>query len=106
MAVPTIHLNGTNPDRLIDDLCTASNALDAAYQALKVTSPNGRDYYLQGADALNEAEREHRSRLSRVDQVKNEIDELALAICRAKDSASPILKHLRTPQAESSREEN
>lgn len=45
LAVPTIHLNGTGRDSLIDGLCTASDAINSAYEALKQTAPNGRDYY-------------------------------------------------------------
>lgn len=80
MTLPTIHLNGTSPDRLIADLCAASSALDAAYEALKQTAPNGRDWYPQGPAAMAAAEAEHMSRLRRVDEVKKEVDELTFAI--------------------------
>jgi hypothetical protein len=83
MQIPTIHLNGTSKDSLVEGLCNASAALDAAYQELKKTAPNGRDYYPQGAKAMEAAEREHMSRLRRLDEVKKEVDELAEAIYQA-----------------------
>lgn len=85
MTLPTIHLNGTSAERLIEALCQASAALDSAYAALKETSPNGRDYYPQGPTALASAEREHFSRLARVDSVKDEIDRMTLAIAEIAD---------------------
>lgn len=80
MQLPTIHLNGTSSERLIDALCDASAALDAAYVAIKQTAPNGRDYYPQGPDALRIATEEHSARLRAVDAVKAEIDQLTCAI--------------------------
>lgn len=80
MTLPTIHLNGTPKDRLIEDLCEASQALDLAYEAMKRTGPNGRDYYPQGPGALESAIDEHSDRLRRLDAVKREVDELIEAI--------------------------
>jgi hypothetical protein len=80
MQLPTIHHNGTSKERLIEALCEASAKLDDAYQALKQTAPNGRDYYPQGPEALQRATAEHLDRLRRVDAVKNEIDALTIAI--------------------------
>lgn len=86
LTVPTIHNNGTSADELIETLCTASNALNDAYNALKQTAPNGRDFYPQGNDALRRATEEHTSRLNRLDEIKQEIDELTQAIDAAKNS--------------------
>lgn len=80
MTLPTIHLNGTSKERLVDALCDASNALNEAYEALKQTAPNGRDYYPQGNDALAAATSEHMDRLRRLDAIKDEVDQLAMAI--------------------------
>lgn len=80
LAIPTIHLNGTSKERLIEALCAASAALDDAYKAMKQTAPNGRDYYPQGPDAIHTAEAQHMARLKKVDEVKDEIDALTLAI--------------------------
>jgi len=80
MTVPTIHLNGTSKDSLIEGLCEASQSLNDAYDALKRTAPNGRDYYPQGPLALDAATDEHMGRLRRLDEIKREIDELTNAI--------------------------
>jgi len=80
MQLSTIHLNGTSKEALVKALCDASEALEAAYQSLKQTTPNGRDYYPQGNQALKVALDEHDSRLRRVDSVKKEIDELTIAV--------------------------
>ena len=80
MTLPTIHSNGTSKGRLIEALCNASAALDSAYEALKETAPNGRDYYPDGPRALEAATAEHMARLRAVDSVKAEIDALTMAI--------------------------
>lgn len=80
MQLPTIHLNGTSRESLLEKLGEASETLELASLALKQTSPNGRDYYTQGATALNQAIQEHMHRLRRLDAVKEEIDDLIVAI--------------------------
>lgn len=80
MQLPMIHLNGTSKESLIEGLCKASNAIEEAYQALKQTAPNGRDYYPLGSEAIRVAESEHMDRLRRLDGVKEEIDEMTRAI--------------------------
>ncbi len=80
MILPSIHSNGTSKDRLLLALTEASDALDTAYEMLKKTAPNGRDYYPQGPDALGMATAEHMDRLKRLDAVKSEIDALTVAI--------------------------
>jgi hypothetical protein len=87
MQLPTIHLNGTSKERLIEALCEASQALDLAFSALKQTAPNGRDYYPQGPEAIHKATEEHLARLRRLDDIKNEIDALALAIDELENDA-------------------
>lgn len=82
MQLPTIHANGTSKDLLMLALTEASDSLEAAYDKLKKTAPNGRDYYTQGANALDQATREHMSRLRRLDAVKNEIDAMTVEIDR------------------------
>lgn len=85
LTLPTLHSNGTSKERLIDALCDARNALDAAYKALKLTAPNGRDYYPQGPDALIAAVADHSRRMIMVDTVIRELDDLTIAI----DQSSP-----------------
>lgn len=80
MQVPTVHLNGTSKEGLVKPLAEAYDAIDLAYDALKRTAPNGRDYYPQGDGALVQAGAEHMDRLRRLDAIKEELQQLILLI--------------------------
>lgn len=80
MTIPTIHLNGTSRESLMDGFEAAYYALGKAYDVLKQTAPNGRDYYPQGPHALQQAADEHMARLRKIDEVRDEISELMCAI--------------------------
>jgi hypothetical protein len=82
MQLPTIHSNGTRKEALVEALCQASTRLDDAYHALRLTSPNGRDYYPQGPAAMEQALAEHWARMKALDKVMAEIDALTVAIDR------------------------
>lgn len=77
MTLPTIHLNGTSANDLAEGYRLALNAIDDACQALAGSGPNGRDYYPQGAGALEKALDEHSERLAALEKVKQEVLELA-----------------------------
>jgi len=77
---PHIHSNGTSKDYLLDRLCEASEALDAAFEALRLTVPNGRDYYPLGPDAMATAQAQHADRTRRLDAIKAEIDQIAESV--------------------------
>lgn len=72
--IPTIHMNGTNKQTLLDDYQTAREALSNAKEKLMVAAPNGRDYYPQGDGAYEVARLEHGQRLARIEQVITELD--------------------------------
>lgn len=76
MTPPTIHLNGTSAESLIEAYTAAYDALEVAYEAMKSTYPNNRDFYVQGGHAIEAAIREHRSRLQKIDDLKAELDVL------------------------------
>ena len=80
LAIPTMHMNGTSRQELIDQLCTAGEALRLAIDALQSACPNGRDYYPQGRDATQEALRQHANRLHNLTAVRAELYEIAEAI--------------------------
>lgn len=80
MIVPAIHLNGTSKNALLDAYGEAVVALNMAYNVIKETAPNGRDYYPLGPNALTAATEEHMDRLRRVDAVRIEIEELMTKI--------------------------
>jgi len=85
MMIPTIHLNGTGGDALLDQLLEAVGAVRTAEQRLSDAAPNGRDYYPQGPDALRVAQAEHIGRAERLAGVRKELEELAEQVCRAID---------------------
>lgn len=77
---PTVHLNGTGKQTLIDEWQDAVNILNAAYRALKLCGPNGRDYYPQGPDACSAATGQHFDRLRVIDAVKGELEALIIHV--------------------------
>ena len=80
MTVPMIHLNGTSREALLDQVCAAEAAGRAFLDALANMTPNGRDYYVKGDDALRQALHEHDARVVKIKSVMTELQELAEAI--------------------------
>lgn len=80
MMIPTIHLNGTSREALVEQVTDACAAVRDAISVLYLASPNGRDYYPQGPTALQQAAEEHRSRVERLGSVLQELEELAEGI--------------------------
>lgn len=80
LRVPTVHLNGTSKERLLEAIEEAYTAVGVALEKLSETAPNGRDYYPQGPDAINQAQDEHRARLQKLQDVREELEYLANAL--------------------------
>lgn len=80
MITPTIHLNGTSPDRLMEDYGEVIQAHRKALELLCSASPNGRDYYPQGPDAIGQALREHDERVLRLHQTIGELERIRESI--------------------------
>jgi hypothetical protein len=80
LAVPTIHLNGTSKESLLEAISNARLALRDALESLGHTAPNGRDFYVQGPNALHRADVEYRARAMAVLKAHDELGEIALAI--------------------------
>jgi hypothetical protein len=76
MKVPTVHLNGTSKQSLLDGYDKAYTAIQDAYQELKQTAPNGRDYYVQEPGALDVAASEHHGRLAMLHHVMTELEQI------------------------------
>ncbi len=57
--LPTIHLNGTNPETLLEEAYRAAKAIHVAIDAIQGAHPNARDYYPQGVEAASKAIREY-----------------------------------------------
>lgn len=69
-----IHLNGTHPQVLYDQLHAASRALQDAGAALAAAAPNARDYYPLGPDAFGVAQAEHEARLATIWRLRAEVE--------------------------------
>lgn len=77
---PTINLNGTSGQNLLDQATNAGDSLREAFRALQDMCPNGRDYQTAPAGTFERARSEHNSRMSRLDDISKEIEEIALQI--------------------------
>jgi hypothetical protein len=77
MIKPTIHLNGTSAEVLLDQLVAAGKSLQQTIECLCDAAPNARDYYPQGQSAFGEAQREHQAREQKLREVLVELQALA-----------------------------
>ena len=48
---------------------------------MRAAAPNGRDFYVKGPEAFDQAAAEHRSRVVAVERVKLELESIAESIC-------------------------
>lgn len=87
--VPTIHLNGTDRDSLVNDIIDVRSKLFEALEAMRKVTPNGRDYYPQGPDAIHHAMVEHHARVAQIQAVMDELGTLAEAISDAPQGGRP-----------------
>lgn len=83
--IPSLSINGTSSDSLIQDLCDANLQIGALLEALQKCAPNGRDY--SPAD-FKLAQALHASRVERILSVQKEIVGLYEAISDAADAIS------------------
>jgi hypothetical protein len=74
MILPTIHLNGTSKNDLLEGWLKMSHALGDALKLMYSEGPNGRDYYTQGPMGLHTAQAEHEARIVKIKEVQREID--------------------------------
>lgn len=73
MLIPTVHLNGSSGQVLLDQYAAAAEAVRKALDAVCDACPNARDYYVQGSDAALAAQREHESRVTALKRVRLEL---------------------------------
>ena len=78
--IPTIHLNGSSKNDLLDKLRTAIRLIDAAIDGVRRTAPNGRDYYPKGNAAFQEARDAFHLMLGKLGEVRVELYDIALGI--------------------------
>lgn len=77
MTLPTIHLNGTSAQSLLDQQTDAGHAVYKAMEALGNAAPNARDYYVQGDGAFQRAAAEHTARMEKLRSVYDDLQKLA-----------------------------
>lgn len=82
---PTVHLNGTSADALVEQLSKAMVAVQHARRALAEASPNARDYYPQGDSAFTRARNEHNARDASLAKIAEELMEIAEHVADARD---------------------
>ena len=72
LAIPTVHLNGTSPKELQEQIRAAIDALHLAVEAMRNAAPHARDYYPQGDDVYNVAATQHYNRINKIEEVIQE----------------------------------
>ena len=77
MMVPTIHINGSDGPRMVQETLDVAQHLDKAIEAMLLICPHGRDFYLQNFSAISEATREYSGRLAKLVLVRDQLRELA-----------------------------
>jgi hypothetical protein len=80
MMKPTIHLNGTSAGSLAEQYADASAKVRDAIRSLEAIDVNGRDYYPQGNDAFGLAIIEHKARIKKLIDVRDELYGISEAI--------------------------
>jgi hypothetical protein len=80
LVTPTININGSNALQLKDALDDALWSLKDAFEALNKCAPHGRDYHMQGPDALRIAIQQHFSRMQRLADISAELSAITLSI--------------------------
>jgi hypothetical protein len=74
LMIPTVHLNGTSKQALLDQLGDAIDAVHEAGRKLAAACPNGRDYYTQGSGATLLAVAQHEARMAKLKDVATELE--------------------------------
>jgi hypothetical protein len=80
LAMPSVHLNGTDKHSLLLGYRTAIAALNLAIKTVQDTAPHGRDYYIQKDNPIQRAIAEHAERLQKLHRVMQEIEALAIHV--------------------------
>ncbi len=76
--IPTVHLNGTSGQDLLDQYADAISAVQNAMA--KIPAPNGRDYYVQSEFALVRARLKAQGMVDYLRLVEEELEQIAEGI--------------------------
>lgn len=77
---PDVHMNGDSREELVRINRAVYDKAGELLDALREASPNGRNFYTKGPDAMRQAVSEARFRYAAVTAVKDEAEEILLAI--------------------------
>lgn len=77
---PTIHLNGTGAQDLEESYLAQLKAVNAAIDTLAANPPSGRDYYVQGDNAIQEAIDQHSNRRKMLVDISQELQTILISI--------------------------
>jgi hypothetical protein len=80
---PSVHVNGTAREVLLQQSLNAAHALRKAIETLSQAAPNGCDYYPQGPAAISAAMEQHVRRVRRLQSVYDELERIAELIAAA-----------------------
>src|SRR5262245_6298895 len=78
--VPTVHLNGTAKESLLEALVNAMEKVREAEDAVRQTHPHGRDYYVQEGDPTQKAISQYVRRMAALANVYDELTAIAIAV--------------------------
>jgi hypothetical protein len=78
--IPSVHLNGDTREELRRINLAAYRAAQTLIDALCEAAPNGRNWYVQGPDAINKATAQHRSRVMRAEGIKAELEDIVYGL--------------------------
>ena len=78
--VPCVHGNGTSKESLMNAIEEAYSAIGDAYEKLRQTAPNGRDYYVYKDNPFERARQEWVDRMQRLSSVRMELEAIANGI--------------------------
>lgn len=80
VTIPTVHLNGDTREELVKQNMAVYRAAGKLLEALGEAGPNGRNFYVQGPQAMKHATDEHVARLAAVEKIQREMEEIVLAL--------------------------
>ena len=80
MMFPRVHLNGTSKHELLEQMLAAVHAVRNALKIVQRAAPHARDYYVISDEAYAVARTEYEVRLSKLIEIKNELNEIATVI--------------------------
>lgn len=90
--IPTIHMNGTGAESLLDEYTALAEAIQNATTALEHATCNARDFYPQGNDAWSRARDERSEMFQKLEDLQSYASAWAIEASR----------HIRTHHAHQS----